>query len=66
LLLSSRSLWALTFVPAAAQTPPPALDQGYRQSFEKWKAELIQDRKQNWLTLVGLFWLKRGEKQLRV
>jgi len=52
----------VTFVPAAAQTPPlAALDQGYRQSFEKWKAELIQDRKQNWLTLVGLFWLKPGE-----
>jgi uncharacterized protein (DUF1684 family) len=53
-------------VPAVhAQVPPirttPVLDQDYRQSFEKWKAELEQARRQNWLTLVGLFWLKPGE-----
>jgi uncharacterized protein (DUF1684 family) len=38
----------------------PVLDQDYRQSFEKWKADLVADRRQNWLTLVGLFWLKPG------
>jgi uncharacterized protein (DUF1684 family) len=38
----------------------PVLDQDYRQSFEKWKADLVEDRRQNWLTLVGLFWLKPG------
>jgi len=30
------------------------------QSFEKWKAEQIDDLKQNWLPLAGLFWLKPG------
>jgi uncharacterized protein (DUF1684 family) len=33
----------------------------YRQSFEKWKTALIEDLKQNWLPLAGLFWLKPGE-----
>jgi len=37
------------------------VDQSYRRSFEKWRADLIEDRKQNWLPLVGLFWLKPGE-----
>jgi uncharacterized protein (DUF1684 family) len=47
---------------AAAQTlPVAALDPGYQRSFEKWKADLVEDRKQNWLPLVGLFWLKQGE-----
>jgi uncharacterized protein len=30
------------------------------QSFEKWKAEQVDDLKQNWLPLAGLFWLKPG------
>ena len=30
------------------------------QSFEKWKAEQIDDLKQNWLPLAGLYWLKPG------
>jgi len=36
-------------------------DDGYRQQYEKWKADLEQDRRENWLTLAGLFWLKPGE-----
>src|SRR5216683_8284554 len=40
----------------AAQPP----DAAYLQSFEKWKAELVDNRKQNWLPLAGLFWLKPG------
>ena len=36
-------------------------DAAYRQSLEKWKAELVEDRKQDWLPLAGLFWLKPGE-----
>jgi uncharacterized protein len=43
---------------ASALTPP---DAAYLQSFDKWKAELIQDLKQRWLVLVGLFWLKSGD-----
>src|SRR5437879_4566463 len=42
---------------SAALYPP---DAAYLQSFEKWKAELIDDLKQNWLPLAGLFWLKPG------
>ena len=30
-------------------------------SFEKWRAELIDDLKKNWLPLAGLFWLKPGD-----
>jgi uncharacterized protein len=41
---------------AAAQAPGTA----YLQSFEKWKVELIDDLRQNWLVLAGLFWLKPG------
>jgi uncharacterized protein (DUF1684 family) len=33
----------------------------YRQSYEKWKTELVADLKENWLPLAGLFWLKPGE-----
>jgi len=43
-------------ISAALQQP----DAAYVQSFEKWKAELIDDLKQNWLPLAGLFWLKPG------
>jgi uncharacterized protein len=42
---------------AVAFEPP---DAAYLQSFEKWKAELVDDLKQRWLVLAGLFWLKPG------
>jgi uncharacterized protein (DUF1684 family) len=41
----------------ASSTP----DAAYVQSFDKWKAELVEDLKTNWLSLAGLFWLKPGE-----
>ncbi len=44
-------------VSACAIQPP---DAAYLQSFEKWKGELVDDLKQNWLVLAGLFWLKPG------
>ena len=44
-------------LPAFPVEPPNA---AYLQSFEKWKGELIDDLKQNWLVLAGLFWLKPG------
>jgi uncharacterized protein (DUF1684 family) len=43
---------------AFAQTVP---DAAYRKSFDKWKAELVEDLRQNWVPLAGLFWLKPGE-----
>src|SRR3954468_24177471 len=44
-------------LPALSVQPP---DAAYLQSFEKWKGELVDDLKQNWLVLAGLFWLKPG------
>jgi hypothetical protein len=41
---------------AGADSPDPA----YVQDFEKWKGEETEDLKANWLSLVGLFWLKPG------
>src|SRR5256885_4725419 len=46
-----------TVLAFAAQTP----NADYLKSFEKWKAELVDGRKQHWLPLAGLFWLKPGE-----
>lgn len=47
---------------ATARVPAPveAPDAAYQQSFEKWKAEQTEDLRANWLSLVGLFWLKPG------
>lgn len=53
---------ALCAVVSAADKPnAPAVDPAYQQSFEKWKAEHVDDLKQEWLPLAGLFWLKPGE-----
>ena len=41
-----------------AAPPRTAADQ---QSFDKWKAELVESRKEKWLPLAGLFWLKPGK-----
>jgi uncharacterized protein (DUF1684 family) len=46
-----------------AADQPAAADASYLQSFDKWKAELVDDLKQNWLPLAGLFWLKPGENR---
>lgn len=48
-------------LPAARGQQGQAIDRSYREAFEKWKAELTEDRKADWLTLAGLFWLKPGE-----
>jgi len=46
--------------PARRSVSSDAPDAAYVQSFEKWKAEQTDDLKANWLSLVGLFWLKPG------
>lgn len=46
---------------ADKNSPSSAPDTAYLQSYDKWKAELVDDLKQNWLSLAGLFWLKPGE-----
>src|SRR5271165_5136658 len=48
----------LTAAISFAAQPPGA---AYLQDFSKWKAEMVDDLKQNWLPLAGLFWLKPGE-----
>lgn len=47
------------FLMSALALQPP--DAAYVKDFDKWKAELVDDLKQNWLPLAGLFWLKPGE-----
>jgi uncharacterized protein len=56
-------LSSLAGIPAiAADTPAaPAIIAADQQSFDKWKAELVKNRKEKWLPLAGLFWLKPGE-----
>jgi hypothetical protein len=48
-------------VPADKSPSPSVPDANYVQSFDKWKTELVDDLKKNWLSLAGLFWLKPGE-----
>jgi uncharacterized protein len=44
----------------SSAAPPSAPDAAYQKDYEKWKVELADDLKQNWLPLAGLFWLKPG------
>jgi len=62
LLIESVLLSVAVLASSSAHAQAAAtFDQAYRDNFEKWKADLVEDRRQNWLTLVGLFWLKLGE-----
>jgi uncharacterized protein len=47
-------------VGAEPSAPAAAPDAAYVQSFEKWKAEQLDDLKKNWISLAGLYWLKPG------
>jgi uncharacterized protein (DUF1684 family) len=40
------------------------VDASYRQQYQKWQAKHTDALKKNWLTLVGLFWLKDGSNRL--
>ena len=53
-LLGGAAAWG-----AAAKAPDPA---AYRKEIEKWRQERVDGlkREDGWLTLVGLYWLKRG------
>jgi uncharacterized protein len=44
----------------SATSPIAAPDAEYVASWQKWEAKQIDDLKQNWLPLAGLFWLKPG------
>ena len=59
-MTSGRFLIATVVIAAstvAAITPP---DSAYQNDFDKWKQHLTESRKRNWLSLVGLFWMKPG------
>jgi uncharacterized protein len=55
--VATAALLITTSLAAAVEAP----DSAYLQSFEKWKAELVDGRKQHWLPLAGLFWLRPGD-----
>jgi uncharacterized protein len=61
--IRSERLIAFCFFLAACLSfaASDAIDPAYQQSFDKWKTDLVDDLKQNWLPLAGLFWLKPGE-----
>jgi uncharacterized protein (DUF1684 family) len=62
LILVAAALSVLCgFAPAADNPAPAAVDPAYQQSFDKWKSELVEGLKQEWLPLAGLYWLKPGE-----
>ena len=50
------ALLVLTLSAARGESP----DTAYLESFQKWEVELVEDLKQNWLPLAGLFWLQPG------
>jgi uncharacterized protein (DUF1684 family) len=61
-VFAALTLSVLGAVALGAGKPDPAsVDAAYQQSFDKWKSELTEDLKQEWLPLAGLFWLKPGE-----
>jgi uncharacterized protein len=47
--------------PIDKDSPVSVPDTAYVQSYDKWKVELVDDLKKNWLSLAGLFWLKPGD-----
>jgi uncharacterized protein (DUF1684 family) len=53
------ALWVI--VSATDRPTKVTVDSAYQQSFDKWKGELVEDLKQQWLPLAGLFWLKLGD-----
>jgi uncharacterized protein (DUF1684 family) len=59
LLFLSIAFLALCGIASAADKA--SVDANYQESFDKWKSELVEDLKQEWLPLAGLFWLKPGE-----
>jgi uncharacterized protein len=62
IIASAIAAMQLVALALADKNPSPsAPDPAYIQSFDKWKAELVDSRKQNWLSLAGLFWLKPGD-----
>jgi uncharacterized protein (DUF1684 family) len=49
---------------AVAATIPDVSSSSYQQDYTKWQKELDDSRRNNWLTLIGLFWLREGENRV--
>jgi len=63
LLVAATALSSIFRGSAQSVSSPPAStspDAAYVESFAKWKDSQVEDLKQNWLPLAGLFWLKPG------
>lgn len=45
-------------------TAPDIKTNAYQQDYSKWRKELDDSRRTNWLTLVGLFWLHEGSNSV--
>jgi uncharacterized protein len=62
-IIATVLLWSASLLarPLAGESVQPAVDATYQKSFNEWKSQLVESRKENWLTLAGLFWLKPGE-----
>ena len=63
-VIAGRSLSPLCGIASAADKPA-AVDPAYQQSFEKWKGELVEDLKQEWLPLAGLVLAQAGREHFR-
>jgi uncharacterized protein len=63
IICAAALLWATSALarPLPGEEVQPAVDPAYQHSFQAWKSALVENRKENWLTLSGLFWLKPGE-----
>jgi len=54
------ALWVSLSIGAVTAAPSAEPDAAYRKAYEKWKLQRVDDLKQNWLNLAGLFWLQAG------
>src|SRR5205809_6756293 len=60
-VLTVAALAAISAI--AGDTPAaPAITAADQQSFDKWKAELVENRKEKGLPRAGLCWRRPGEK----
>ena len=59
-IVGAMIFFASAMALAGSDSSPRAPDAAYVQLFEKWKTDLTEDLKANWLPLAGLFWLKPG------
>jgi uncharacterized protein len=50
--------------PFAGAASPVVNSPSYQEDYAKWRKELEASRRKNWLTLVGLFWLRDGENRV--